>query len=263
MIRSARANLLLLTSRNYLLAGLGCTGLLAFITVMLNVGEAEPTVDERGPLGEGPTLDQLASSRGLALALGGTITLVGLVLMAVNASAVASDYSTGTVRNLLVRQPNRLRLLAGKSFALAVATLVVTALVVAVTVGAGMAFAPEGVDTAEWFTADGLRALVESSGNLYLAALGWGVLGQVVATLSRSSVVGLATGVMIAIPLDMIVTDTIDSARPWLPGQLFQAVARGGTQHLEYGSSLATVATAAVAGLAVAMAVFHRRDVTS
>jgi hypothetical protein len=49
MIRSARANLWLLTSRNYLLAGLGCTGLLAFITVMLNVGEAEATVDERGP----------------------------------------------------------------------------------------------------------------------------------------------------------------------------------------------------------------------
>ena len=54
-----------------------------------------------------------------------------------------------------------------------------------------------------------------------------GLLGQVVATLSRSSVVSLATGVMIAIPLDMIVTDTIESARPWLPGQLFQAVAQG------------------------------------
>ena len=62
MIRSARANLLLLTSRNYLLAGLGCTALLAFVTVMLNVGETEATVDERGPLGEAATLDQLASA---------------------------------------------------------------------------------------------------------------------------------------------------------------------------------------------------------
>jgi ABC-2 type transport system permease protein len=263
MIRSTRAHLLLLTSRNYLLAGLGCTGLLAFITVMLNVGEAEATVDERGPLGEAPTLDQLAASRGLALALGGTITLVGLVLMALNASAVAADHSTGMVRNLLVRQPSRLRLLAGKSLALAVATLAVTALTVAVTIGAGLAFAPQGVDTAEWFTGDGLRALAETTGNLYLAALGWGLLGQVVATLSRSSVVSLATGVMIAIPLDMIVSDTIESARPWLPGQLFQAVARGGTQHLDYGSSLATVLAGGVAALALALAVFDRRDVTS
>jgi ABC-2 type transport system permease protein len=263
MIRSARANLWLLTSRNYVLAGLGCTGLLAFVTIMLNVGQAEATVDERGPLGEAPTLDQLASARGLALALGGTITLVGLVLMAVNASAVASDHSTGMVRNLLVRQPNRVWLLAGKSLALAATTAVVTALVVAVTLGAGMAFAPEGVDTAQWLTGDGLRALAETTGNFYLAALGWGLLGQVVATLSRSSVVSLATGVMLAIPLDMIVTDTIQSARPWLPGQLFQAVARGGTQHLEYGQSLATVLAGGVAALGVALAVFHHRDVTS
>jgi ABC-2 type transport system permease protein len=263
MIRSARANLLLLTSRNYLLAGLGCAGLLAFITVMLNVGAAEATVDERGPLGDSPTLDQLASARGLALALGGTVTLVGLVLMAVNASAIASDYSTGTVRNQLVRQPNRLRLLAGKSLALAVATAGVVALVVAVTIGAALAFAPAGVDTAEWFTGEGVRAIAETSGNLYLAALGWGVLGQVVATLSRSSIVSLTTGVMIAIPLDMIVTQASDTARPWLPGQLFQAVARGGTQHLEYASSFATVLAGGLAALTVALAVFCRRDVTS
>jgi ABC-2 type transport system permease protein len=263
MIRSARANLLLLTSRNYLLAGLGCTGLLAFISIMLNVGSAEATVDERGPLGESPTLDQLASSQGLALALGGTVTLVGLVLMAVNATAVAADHSTGMVRNQLIRQPNRMRLLAGKSLALAVVTAAVIALVVAVTIGAGVAFAPDGVDTAEWFTGDGLRALGETSGNLYLAALGWGVLGQVVATLSRSSIVSLTTGVMIAIPLDMIVTQTSDSARPWLPGQLFQAVARGGTQHLDYASSLATVLAGGIAALTVALAVFHHRDVTS
>ena len=263
MIRSARANLLLLTSRNYLLAGLGCTGLLAFITVMLNVGETEATVDERGPLGEAATLDQLASARGLALALGTTITLVGLVLMAVNASAVASDHSTGMVRNLLVRQPEPAAA-AGRQVA-----------------GPGgrhpgrdrpgggrhhrsrHGVRAQGIDTAQWFTGDGLRALAETSGNFYLAALGWGVLGQVVATLSRSSVVSLATGVMIAIPLDMIVTDTIESARPWLPGQLFQAVARGGTQHLEYGSSFVTVLAGGVAALAVALAIFHRRDVTS
>jgi ABC-type transport system involved in multi-copper enzyme maturation permease subunit len=263
MIRSARANLLLLTSRNYLLAGLGCTGLLAFIAVMLNVGSAEATADERGPLGESPSLDQLASARGLALALGGTVTFAGLVLMAVNATAVASDYSTGTVRNQLVRQPDRLRLLAGKSLALAVATAAVTALVVAITIVSGVAFAPDGVDTAEWFTVDGLRALAETSGNLYLAALGWGLIGQVVATLSRSSVVALTTGVMIAIPLDMIVTQASDSARAWLPGQLFQAVARGGTQHLEYASSLTTVVVGGLAALTVALAVFRHRDVTS
>ena len=82
-------------------------------------------------------------------------------------------------------------------------------------------------------------------------------------SLHRTRGGSLATGVMIAIPLDMIVTDTIESARPWLPGQLFQAVAGGGTQHLEYWSSFVTVLAGGVAALAVALAVFHRRDVTS
>lgn len=263
MIRSARANLIQLTSRSYLLAGIGCSAILAFVTVMLNVGSSEATVEERGPLGDSATLEQLASPSGLALALGSTITMVGMVVMAVNASAVAADYSTGMIRNLAVRQPNRVRLLSGKTLALAIATLIVTILIVATTIGAAMVFAPAEVDTGQWFTGSGLRALTETSANYYIALLGWGVFGQVVATLSRSSVVALATGVMVAIPLDLVLTDTVDNARPWLPGQLLQAVARGGTRHLEYAPSLATVTIGIAASLSISLAVFHHRDIAA
>jgi ABC-2 type transport system permease protein len=263
MIRSARSSLMLLASRNYVLAGLGSAAMLAFITVMLNVGDATDVVDERGPLGDGLTLDQLAEPSGLAAALGGTVALVGLVVMAVHASAVAADHATGALRNLLVRQPNRLRLLAGKSLALAAATAVAVTVVVAVTVGASVAFAPEGIDTGEWFTADGLGELAATTGNVYLATLAWGLLGLVMASISRSAVFSLATGVMIAIPVDLIVSNTVESARPWLPGQLFQAVARGGTADLEYSSSVVTVLAGGLAGLALALTVFQRRDVTS
>ncbi|MFV0524994.1 MAG: hypothetical protein ACK5RL_10885 [Acidimicrobiales bacterium] len=263
MIRSTRASLMQLTSRNYLLAGLGCSFVLALVTVMLYVGSTDEAVEERGPLGDSATPEMIASSEGLALALGSTISLVGLVLMAVSASAVASDYSTGMIRILAVRQPGRFRLIAGKALALALATLVATALVVATTIGAAVAFAPSDVDTGQWFTSAGLRALAEASVNYFVAALGWVVFGQFLATVTRSAVVALATGVLVAIPLDLVLTDTVESTRPWLPGQLFQAVARGGTRNLEYGSSLATVMIAGFLLMAVSFMVFHRRDITA
>lgn len=263
MIRSTKANLIQLTSRSYLLAGLGCSVILAFVTVMLTVGSTEDTVEERGPLGDSATLEQISSPSGLALVLGGTITMVGMVLMAVNASAVAADYSTGMMRNLAVRQPSRVQLLSGKALALAIATLLVTILISITATVVAVAFAPAEVDTSQWFTSSGLRALAETSANYYVALLGWGILGQVVATLSRSSVVALATGIMVAIPLDLVLTDTVESARPWLPGQLLQAVAKGGTRYLEYGSSLATVVIAGAVGLAISFLVFHQRDIVA
>ena len=263
MIRSARANLIQLTSRGYLLGGLGCSAVLALVTVMLFVGSTDEAVEERGPLGDSATLEQIASSSGLALALGSTISLVGLVLMAVNASAVASDYSTGMIRNLAVHQPNRMRLLAGKALALAAATLIVTLVVVVTAIGAAIAFAPTEVDTSQWFTSSGLRALTETSMNYYVAALGWGVFGQVIATISRSSVVALGTGVMVAIPLDLVLSDTVESTRRWLPGQLFQAVARGGTRTLEYAPSLATVLIAGAMALGISFVVFDHRDIVA
>lgn len=261
MSRSAKSTLIQLLSRNYLIAGIGCSAILAFVTVMLNIGSPEEVVEERGPLGESATLEQVASSGGLALALAGTITMVGMVQLAVNASVIASDYSTGSIRNLVVRQPNRLRLLAGKTLALGVATLAVTVAMVVVTTAAAVAFAPAEVDTSVWFSGSGFRALGETSVNYFVALLGWGVLGQVVATLTRSSVVALATGVMIAIPLDLVLADTVESSRPWLPGQLFQALAHGGTRHLAYASSLVTVLGAGAACLILSFGVFHYRDI--
>ncbi|MEL6980918.1 MAG: hypothetical protein AAFO29_00685 [Actinomycetota bacterium] len=262
MIRSARANLIQLSAPSSL-TGLGASAILALVTVMLFVGSTDDVIEERGPLGESATLEMVASADGLALALASTISLVGLVVMAVHASAVASDYSTGMIRVAAVRQPKRVPLLAGKALALAAATVVVTLVVMLTTIGAGLAFAPDQVDTGQWFTGPGIAAFAKAGGNYLVAALGWGVIGQVLATLFRSSVTALAIGVLVAIPLDLVLTDTVEQARPWLPGQLFQAVARGGTQHLDYAPSLATVILAGVGALALSLAVFQLRDITA
>jgi hypothetical protein len=46
-------------------------------------------------------------------------TLIGVVGLCLFAATVASDYSQGTLRNLLVREPRRALLLSGKFLALA------------------------------------------------------------------------------------------------------------------------------------------------
>ena len=59
--------------------------------------------------------------------------MAGVILLALWAIAIATDYSTGLIRILVQAQPNRIKLMAGKILALAVFTLLaatVTALVV-------------------------------------------------------------------------------------------------------------------------------------
>lgn len=263
MIRSFRSTLLTLASRGYLLGGLGTMAGLTFLSVMINVGDAEPTVDERGPLGESVTMAQLDSAEGLAVAMGGTIALIGMVVLAIHASVIASDYANGTIRNLLVRQPNRLRLLAGKSLALVVATTGAVAVTVVVGTATAVAFAPAGADTSLWFGGDGLAELGRTTLNVSLAALGWGLFGQVLAVASRSAVVSLATGVLVAIPLDMTISDTAEGAKRWLPGQILQSISRGGTTDVDYAPALVTAGVAVAVAAAASAVLFQRRDVVA
>lgn len=263
MIGSFRGTLMTLTSRNYVMGGLGAVVLLAFLSVMLNVGEAEETPDSRGPLGDSLTFSDLATAEAPAQALGGTIGLVGMVILAVHATAIASDYSTGAIRNLLVRQASRPRLLAGKALALAAVTLVAVGAILATTVLTARLFVPSDIDTSQWFTTEGVAALARSTGNLTLAALGWGLLGQVLAVLSRSAVVSLAVGVGLAIPIDMTISNAVDGAEPWLPGRILQALASGGTQDIAYDRALTTALIAAALATIGSMVIFRHRDVTA
>lgn len=263
MIRAMRSTLLMLASRAYLLAGLGSVAGFTFVSVLLTVSDATDVVDDRGPLGETVTLTDLAAPQGLAQTLTTSITLVGVVMLAVHATAMASDYPSGVIRNLLVRQPNRTRLLIGKSLGLVIGTIAATAIVIAVGTITALAFAPAEVDTGNWFTTEGLAALARSSGNLLLAALAWGILGQVLAVVTRSAVVSLAIGASLAIPLDIVVSAASTSAKAWLPGQLLQSISRGGTSDVAYDQALLTVSIATAAAAIAAAWLFQRRDITA
>jgi len=61
-----------------------------------------------------PSLQQLARPNGLIVGVTRATMLLGIVAFGIAAAQTASEYSLGTLRQVLVRQPRRVTLLAGK-----------------------------------------------------------------------------------------------------------------------------------------------------
>jgi ABC-2 type transport system permease protein len=264
MIRSFRSEWIKLRRPGMILGGAGTIVGFAILTVALTLttASAAPT-DEGGP-GGGVTLEQLAATDGLAAILATAATFIGVVALSVFAISIASEYSQGTLRNLLVRQPRRVRLLAGKLLALASFTTiaVLVAGVAAVTVALLVAPAQD-ISTSAWFSSAGWTALGAGLGNLLLATLGWGLLGTVLALVLRAPAAAVGVGLAYALPGELLVTAAWADGARWLPGQLLDTLAQGGTSAVTYGWAGLLLALYAVVAVVAATTLFTRRDVAT
>lgn len=216
-----------------------------------------------GP-GSGATVQSLSQASGLLEGLSTGVSIFGIIALCVSAAAFAGEYSTGTLRNLLIRQPRRLRVLTGTWAA--VATFAAGAVLVATVVAAGLAVAlagGQGIDTSAWFTADGLTESLRTVGLVMLAAVGYATLGSALGVLMRASIPAVATGFGWLFLVETIVAGTVDGSARWLPGQLLSAIAADGTAEIALGTALVTAAGYLVVGAAAAATSFVRRDVTA
>ena len=178
------------------------------------------------------------------------------------AFAFSMEFSSGTLRNLLVRQPERLRLFAGK-------TVVVFALIagfVAVcylcAFPAAIVTAPHyGVSTAAWTSSDGVRELLSGGANLILSTLGYSALGALLGVLLRSPAPAIVVGLAYVYGVEALLTNSFSSLGGALFASQLDAIAHGGTVDVGYWSAVA-VALAWVAGLVVVGGFdLRRRDV--
>jgi hypothetical protein len=79
-------------------------------------------------------------------------------------------FNKGTIRMLFVTEPNRLKVLAGKILALTTSIAAAIAATLAISIGAGALMANTvGVETAAWWTADGVAAIGAAAINLTAA----------------------------------------------------------------------------------------------
>ncbi|HEY1624615.1 MAG TPA: hypothetical protein VGG16_12520 [Streptosporangiaceae bacterium] len=210
------------------------------------------------------TLHQLAQPNGLVIGVARASMLLGVVAFGIAASQVASEYSLGTLRQLLVRQPRRAVLLAGKM--LGTITFLVLALCFAAVVALIVAVAAaqsRHVPTGAWFTGTGLGDLFRELGDLALAVLGYSILGMALGQFVRSAVFAVIVGFAWLVAVENIITRIVPSTEQWLPGASITAVASGGVEGVGYAHGMILGVVYIVAAIAAAMIVFIRNDVTA
>ncbi|MGD1012198.1 MAG: ABC transporter permease [Acidimicrobiales bacterium] len=241
----------------------GCYGAIAAVVVLttiVTIAGAHLRPDPQGNL----TLAQLAQSSGLGQGLSQSGVLLGAVSFAIAAFQFGAEFSHGTLRNLLVRQPRRWVLMTGKC--LAVLTFLLGAVAVATSFGICAAFVMahlRGIPTEAWTSGAGMAGLGTTSGDTAISACGFAIIGMIAGVLLRSSVIAIAAGLAVLLPIETIITDAVAGAARWLPAQLLEAISQGGTATAPFGPALATMSVYLAAAVAITMVVFVRRDVTA
>jgi ABC-2 type transport system permease protein len=260
MIRSFKAELLKLRRRRVALVA--AVGALAF-AVIASTAVFLAATETAEPGDRGATIESLSQAGGATEAFALGVSFTGLLVLVLFIANLAGEFSQGTFRTLLMRQPRRLALLAGKMAALLVFIAGVLALAELLTVGASAAIAPsQDVVTSSWFGLDGLGQAAGDYGTAMLGVTAWALLGMAIAVFVRSIPVALGIGIVWAGPFEHILQDSWTSADSWLPGLLLESVAAGGTDEVAFGRALALVAVYLAVAVSAAAVVFARRDVT-
>lgn len=152
---------------------------------------------------------------------------------------MAGELANGTLRTLLLHQPRRAALLAGKVIGLLVVMWSALALAMVVTVAASVGFAAlQDVPTAGWWGTAGLRAALGDYVSIAASLTGWAVFGTALAMLLRSVPLTLGVGVAWIGPLEHITSDAWKDAFAWYPGPSRRSIAPASERYLPRAAAL-------------------------
>lgn len=210
-----------------------------------------------------PTIQSLSASGGgtrifrFAAAFGGTLTFIIFV------GLFALEFSRGTYRTMLLRQPRRVMLLAGKlGGLLAFAALVLGALELTMWAAAAIQAPGFNVSTAHWTDASAFSSALGDYAMVLLWVNGYAVFGMTVAMLIPSVPVALGAAVAWAGPIEHLINGAWSPARRYFPGLLLEAVGEGGTGSVTATRAAITAGIYTLLFATIAATVFSRRDIT-
>lgn len=262
MISMFKAELLKLCRRRSLAgAAIGAVAfaLVSALTVFLSAAGPGERVAARGA-----SIQSLGQAGGATQAFSLGASFVGILVLVLFIANFAGEFTQGTFRTLLMRQPRRAALLAGKMAALLAFVAAVMLFAELLTVAASAATAPtQDVSSGSWFGLDGLG---DGAGDYATAMLGvsaWAAFGMALAIFVRSIPVGLGIGIVWSGPFEHLVSDAWSAAGQWFPGLLLEALAAGGTPEVSVTRALTIVAAYVTVAATAAVLVFTRRDVTA
>jgi ABC-type transport system involved in multi-copper enzyme maturation permease subunit len=190
--------------------------------------------------------------------------LLGIIALCVFAAQTAQEYSLGTLRNLLVRQPGRIRILIGKLASMKTFAMVMTLVSAIISIGVSYALAGgQNVSTELWFNGDGRLEIAKTLLNVFLSILGFGIIGMVLGIILRSPISSISLGVLWLLIVENIVGALKSSTLNWLPGNQLSTIATGGSENVSYSHALSLSAIYVSVALVIATVLFTKRDVSN
>jgi len=245
---------------------LGTLGAVAFFSVLVSslLFLMIDSPNGNGDRGVRITREMLSLSNGATYSFSSIGNLLGIIALCVFAAQTAQEYSLGTLRNLLVRQPGRIRLLVGKLASMKVFAIIMTLVSAVISIGVSYALAGgKDVNTTLWFNSDGRLEIAKTLLNVFISILGFGIIGMVLGILLRSPISSISLGVLWLLIVENIVGAVKASTLQWLPGNQLGTIAVGGTETISYTHALSLSGLYVGIALVIATVLFTRRDVAN
>ena len=262
MIATIRGELVKLLRRRVLVITAATTAVFSVATAAIVLISADDGA--RRVSGRGVTVESLSNAGGGTDVFTTAVSFDGVFVFVVFIGLFAMEFSRGTFRTMLMYQPRRVRLLAGKLTALLAFSAAVLAAAEIITWLAARVLAPTpGVATGSWVSLDALGQAVSDYGSVLFWVGGYALLGAALAVVVRSVPLSLAIGIAWAGPFEHIVQDAWGAASRFFPGLLLEAFVAGGTSEVTATRALVTVAGYVTVAAAIAATTLARRDVTA
>ena len=246
-------------------AALGLTALISSLLYLMIDSESG-----NGDRGRIITPEQLSEADGSIVSfesVGSGISFLGLlatIALCVFAAQTSQEYTYGTLRNLLVRQPRRVTLLLGKLTAMKtfVILLTLTSAIVSIAISYFLADGA-GVSSELWFTADGRTAILQTLLNVYISVVYFALIGMVLGLLLRSPISSISIALLWLIVIENLIGAVKPVTLKWMPGFQLSTIAEGGNFTVSYSHALTVGSIYVAVALVVAGTLFVRRDVAN
>ena len=263
MIRSIRAELVKLTRPRFVAIALVATTLFAIGMTAVGVLLAEPASNGQGDVALLP-IEALADAGGGTAVFAQTAGFGAVFLLAVFIATVAGELTRGTFRTMLLQQPARARVLAGKLVAIIGFTAALALVAEAIGWVTARIMAPgQGIDVERWTSIDALGAAIEDYGRLVVFIAGWAVIATVVGVLARSVPIGVGVGLVWAGPIENIIGDGWTPGQQYFPGMVLRALINPASAEISTTRALVTLSVYGVIAAVISAIALRRRDVTA
>jgi ABC-2 type transport system permease protein len=262
MTRIIHAELIrLLRRRTVIIAAIGSLAFSAIAALTVLSSAAGNTVDSRQG---GTTLAAVQGHGGGTEAFAVAASFAGFLVFVTFIALIASEFSGGTFRALLLREPHRLRVIVGKLVGILIVAAGVIALTEVLSFLISLIVAPgQDVATSSWWTLASAGDAVKDFATVFAGVAAWAVFGTTLAVIFRSAPLALGVGFAWAGPFENIVVDSWKTGYKVFPGQVFGSLIRGGTVELGMGRAAVTSAIYAAIAAGVTLLLVSHRDVTA